>query len=256
MPTALVTGSSRGIGLAIADMFSKNFYNVILTGTSLDQVLKAKDTLGSKNVSALQLDMCDPKSMETFQQNIKNLDIDVVVHNAGMLSLQNWETISTRRLEQMFRVNTLGPMLITKSILPSMIAKNKGHILFFSPPYRIDNKISFIGPYMQTKLAQTTLMHSLAYRLKNTRIGVNSFWTKFPIYTDAISHRNVGRKEECMSPNIIAEMIERMVLLEDPSTFSGKEILDADYLRDVSAYKLGTQTRNLDSLFLDFLTKK
>lgn len=255
MPTALVTGSSRGIGLAIAQMFSKNSYNVIMTGTKLQNVLEAKSQVGLNNVSALELDMCNPQSIENFTNTINKQTIDVLVHNAGMLSLQNWQTISPKRWEQMFRVNTLGPMLISKDIIISMRIRNKGHILFFSPPFKIDEKVKLIGPYMQTKLAQTTFMHSLAYSLKDTDISVNSFWTNFPIYTDAISHRNVTEKENCMSPKIIADMVEKMVLNENPKTFRGNEILDVNYLENTSRYKLGSQSKNLDSVFMDFLKK-
>jgi short-subunit dehydrogenase len=146
-------------------------------------------------------------------------------------------------------------MLISKDIITSMRIRNKGHILFFSPPFKIDEKVKLIGPYMQTKLAQTTFMHSLAYSLKDTDISVNSFWTNFPIYTDAISHRNVTEKENCMSPKIIADMVEKMVLNEDPKTFRGNEILDVNYLQNTSRYKLGAQSKNLDSVFMDFLKK-
>jgi len=256
MPTALVTGSSRGIGLAIAQMFSRNSFNVIITGTKLQNVIDAKSKVGLNNVSALELDLCNPQSIENFRNRINKQTIDVVVHNAGMLSLQNWQNISSKRWEQMFRVNTLGPMLISKDIITSMRLRNKGQILFFSPPFKIDDKVKLIGPYMQTKLAQTTFMHSLAYSLKDTDISVNSFWTNFPIYTDAISHRNVTEKESCMSPKIIADMVENIVFNENPKTFRGNEIIDVDYLQNTSRYKLGNRVQNLDRVFLDFLKQK
>lgn len=253
MSTALVTGSSRGIGLEIAKMFSRNGYNVIITGTKMENALYAKSQVGLNNVFAHELNLCDSKSIQKFCFDIKKHDIEVVVHNAGMLSLQNWENINPKRLEDMVRVNMLGPMHLSQSILPVMKKKNKGHLLFFSPPYKIDQKVALIGPYMQTKLAQTTFMHSLAYSLKDTNIAVNSFWTQFPILTEAITYRGVGKSEDCMHPKIIADMVEKMVLHESPKTFKGNEILDASYLTNISRYAFSKNTKNLDDLFMHHL---
>ena len=254
MTTALVTGSSRGIGLEIAKMFSRKGCNVILTGTKLENALQARNQVGLNNVFAYGLDFCQEKSLENFLSEMKKYKIDIVVHNAGMLSLQHWESVSPRRLENMMRVNALGPMLLSKFLIPFMKERKRGHLLFFSPPYKIDQKVSMMGPYMQTKLAQTTLMRSLAFSLKETNIAVNSFWTRYPILTEAITYRGIGSPEDCMSPKIIADMVEKIVFEEDPKTFTGREIVDAEYLENTSRYAYGKNSaKNLDDLFLDHL---
>ena len=69
-----------------------------------------------------------------------------------------------------------------------MLANNNeyGGILFNTPPYNIHDKTSYLLPYMQTKLAQTTLMKSLANSNLNNNALICGFWTNFPLSTDAI----------------------------------------------------------------------
>ena len=110
---------------------------------------------------------------------------------------------------------------------------------------------------MQTKLAQTTFMYSLADMLTISRpqsnITVSGFWTDYPIWTDALKHRKIGQKENCMSPSIIGKTVELM--LEDkPENIHGNVMIDHDYLIskkiDPNKWAYGSQTQNLDDLFL------
>ena len=110
---------------------------------------------------------------------------------------------------------------------------------------------------MQTKLAQTTFMYSLADMLTKSRpqsgIVVSGFWTDYPIWTDALKYRQIGQKENCMSPSIISATVEQM--LEDkPANIHGNVMIDHDYLKskkiDPNRWAYGTQTQKLDDLFL------
>ena len=110
---------------------------------------------------------------------------------------------------------------------------------------------------MQTKLAQTTFMYSLADMLTKSRpqsgIVVSGFWTDYPIWTDALKYRNIGQKENCMDPGIIAKTVECM--LEDSAmNFHGNVMIDHDYLKskkiDPNQWSLGNRLQKLDDLFL------
>ena len=98
---------------------------------------------------------------------------------------------------------------------------------------------------MQSKLAQTTYMKSLSFILKDYPISVNSMWTKYPLWTDAIEKRGIGDKERCMHPSIMSEMVEKIITTENPKTFKGNELFDEIYLKDkninLNAFKMGNE---------------
>jgi hypothetical protein len=111
---------------------------------------------------------------------------------------------------------------------------------------------------MQTKLAQTTFMHSLSNLHLSSDVLVSSFWTKYPLMTDAIISRGIGNIEECMHPSILSRTIEELLFnTANRVYYNGKVILDDDFLKnqniDVNQYKMGKDVPSLDSLFLKYL---
>jgi short-subunit dehydrogenase len=138
---------------------------------------------------------------------------------------------------------------------------DKGHIFFFSPPSKIDDKVKYLTPYLQSKYSQTTYMKSLSHILKEKDISVNSIWTDYPLWTDAIRKRKIGNQNDCAHPSIIADMILEVMDKEDPKVFKGNELIDRKYLLkkniDLNKYFYEEKyTKKLDNLFLSHLTKK
>jgi len=247
--TVLITGGTRGTGYAIAKMFNLNGYNVMITGTSLKKTQQIATDIG-KNVIPLELDLTKLDSIENFGKLIKNEKLDVFINNAGMLSRDPLEKIQLSRYNKMLLVNQFGPSMITKYILPNF--NPSGNIIYFCPPLLIDYKTSLLTPYMSTKLGQTLFMQMLANKLKKTDIKVCGVWTNYGLYTDALTYRKIGQKENYMSPNIICKTIE--IILDEPEkNISGKVIVDHDYLLskniNIKQFALGENTLTLDQLF-------
>lgn len=113
---------------------------------------------------------------------------------------------------------------------------------------------------MQSKLAQTTYMKSLSKILENTNINCNSIWTNYPLWTDAIKLRNVGKEINCVHPSILSKVVEEIIFNENAKTFKGHEIIDEYYLKskniDPKLYYLGNDIKYLDELFLNHLKNK
>lgn len=247
---ALVTGGTKGVGSEIVSMLTKNKIPTIYTGRTLQNV-QSSDYKILKN-----LDLTDYNSIQSFLSELKreNLKPNIIIHNAGVLSIQS--KASSRKMQQMFMTNSIGPILLTQELLPSI---EKGHILFNAPPYCIDDKVKFLTPYMQSKLCQTTYMRSIAHILKDKPISVNSFWTAFPLWTSALQLRNIGKKEDCMHPKILARVTEEIIFNENPNTFKNNELIDKEYLSRknicMNEFKLGKDIQDLDGLFLSHLLK-
>jgi short-subunit dehydrogenase len=250
---ALVTGGTRGIGFEISNMLLKNNYEVVFTGRTQETVNKALEKYNNSNIQGVVLDMTDRNALKNIP---RYCEFETVIHNAGMLSRDELSNMCESRLDKMFLVNTMGPMILAKHCLPYMITKNHGNMFFFCPPYRIDGKTSKLTPYMQTKLAQTTFMFSISdmiTRMKISGIKIGGFWTDYPIYTDALIHRKIGNKENCMSPDIISKTVELM-LNDNRTNIHGNVIIDRDYLNskkiDPNNWALGNHLMRLDELFL------
>ncbi len=290
MRRVLITGGTRGVGLNLAKMFDSEGCHVTLTGTNQINAERTAASISSQQSCqkscqskydinriccnkhsdnydsteyhiGYQLDLSNLESINNFCNQISSQNFDVVIHNAGMLSRDSLMSVTDSRQLKMFMVNVIGPMAITRSVLPNMIKNKSGNILFFCPEYAIDEKTSILTPYMQTKLAQTTFMKSLANMnvVKKSNIKVAGFWTRYGLHTDALTYRQIGKKENCMDPSIISKMVE--LLLEEPqSKINGKVFNDYEYLTskgvDLNQFKLGDDVLFLDKLFLDSLNKK
>jgi short-subunit dehydrogenase len=247
--TVLITGGTRGVGLSLAKMFNNTNHNVIITGTSLEKTKLVANDIGG-NVTPIQLDLTNVESIENFGKELQSCRIDTYINNAGMLSRDSLENVKLSRYNRMLMVNQFGPCMLSKYVLQNM--SNDGSLIYFCPPLLIDYKTSFLTPYMSTKLGQTLFMQMLAHKLSNTNMRVCGVWTKYGLYTDALTHRKIGNKENYMSPDIISKTIE-LLLTEEPKNISGKVFVDHDYLLsknvNIKQFALGNNTLTLDQLF-------
>ena len=264
--TALITGGTRGVGKEIADMFKKRGYNVVITGRDTNNAKLIAEEINKKYpdkdgiVQGYKLDFTNMAGSRKLLAKLEKGEIrpTYLINNAGVLMFDNMRNITEKHLDIMFKVNVIGPMYLTKLCMNDIRKNNYGAILFNSPPYRIDNKTKYLLPYMQTKLAQTTFMHSLSNLHLSSDVLVSSFWTKYPLMTDAIIMRGIGGIEECMHPSILSRTIEELLFnTANRVYYNGKVILDDDFLKnqniDVNQYKMGKDVPSLDSLFLKYL---
>lgn len=260
---AFITGGTRGVGKELVNYFLKANYEVLFTARKHEDIIQMErrfSPFNKKNkpmIKGIAADFSDKKSVTTMINEIETMDFrpSVLIHNAGYLSVHQKETLKHK--QKLFMVNAITPIMITESLLPKM--EDRGHILFFSPPYSIDEKMRYLNPYMQSKLAQTTYMKSLSYLFQGKKLAINSIWTNFPLWTDAISKRDICKEENCMHPAIISKLVEEIIRREDTVTFKGNEIIDKEYFQekgiDIHDYKMGNKLSSLDNVFLNVLNR-
>ena len=243
---ALVTGGTRGVGKEIAKMFQRHNVDVIITGRSGESAKAAAHELNLNgvpmshggNVTGYELDFTKLKLAEERNQLLNLLKTQEIkptflINNAGVLVLDTMSNITNKQLHVMFDINILGPMLLTKYCMPHIWKDKCGGILFNSPPYAIDAKTRHLMPYMQTKLAQTTFMRSLAHSVpEDADVVVSSIWTSYPLKTDAILKRGIGKEKDCMEPRIVARTVEEILFDGNRREHNGKEIIDRTFLED------------------------
>jgi len=166
LKTAIVTGASKGVGLATVKRLSENGYKVIAVSRNLSKVSE----LVSDNVEVYSLDVTDPKALENFYQQYKDITLDLLVNNAGggssPTSIIN-ETMDNFR--QAYDINVSGPMYLSQLFVPCMQRSDSPTIVFVTSfggkvPYRGG------GNYTNAKRGERGLIETM--RLEFPQFGI------------------------------------------------------------------------------------
>jgi len=150
--TALITGTSRGIGPHIARAMAKAGYNLVLasrSGRELDALAEELTTSGAAAV-AVPTDVTDPGALEHLVSVAEAAfgHVDVLVNNAGGDPQREFDQMSWSDNESIFRLNVLAPMELTHRLLPGMLDRRSGHVVSISS---IAGRIGF--PYTEAYAA-------------------------------------------------------------------------------------------------------
>jgi short-subunit dehydrogenase len=150
--TAVVTGTSRGIGQHIARALGGAGYNLVLTSRSQVEVEALAGELRANGSAAIavQADLTDPSCLEDVVRIAEQEfgKVDVLVNNAGGDPQREFDGMSWAENENIFRLNVLAPMQLTHLLLPGMLARGKGHIVNISS---IAGRVGF--PYTEAYAA-------------------------------------------------------------------------------------------------------
>lgn len=121
--TVLITGANRGIGLSLAEVFSKAGYSVIGTARKPE----AATALKALSVRVLQLDVTDPRSVASLARAVGAEPIDILINNAGILSAEarDFSAVDIEGLVTEYQVNTLGPLRVTQAVLANVMASER-----------------------------------------------------------------------------------------------------------------------------------
>ena len=176
---ALSTGSSRGIGYAIAKLFLEEKAKVVICGSKLDSALKACDTFSNEwyadNVMPLELNVGRP---DTFNNVINNVidkwgKIDILVNNAGITSNVPFAHSTSEEFMEMFKINFFGVVDLTREVVKHMKENGGGSIINTSSMVGINGGRGQVA-YASSKSAINGLTISLAKELGGYNIRVNA----------------------------------------------------------------------------------
>lgn len=134
-PIIFITGATSGFGKAIATIFAKNNYRIIITGRRAERLQTVAAALKKEfnaEVLSLNFDVRDKKAVEksvaSIPEDWKN-HISILINNAGLAAgLDLIQDGSTDDWDQMIDTNVKGLLYVTKAIVPFMIAQQQGHI--------------------------------------------------------------------------------------------------------------------------------
>ena len=176
--SVVITGASRGLGLATAAHLHRAGWTVVAAVRSPDDARERLQALtgagaGDPRLVAVHLDLLDPGSIDAAAHAI--LDTvgapDGVVHNAGMAGVGCLEELPMPAWEQMFSTNFFGPVRLTRGLLPAMRAAGQGRIVMVSSMGAVRG-MPGISAYSATKGALERWAESLSFEIAPFGLGV------------------------------------------------------------------------------------
>jgi NAD(P)-dependent dehydrogenase (short-subunit alcohol dehydrogenase family) len=171
----LVSGSTAGIGFAIADLFAQEGAAVVVNGRSEERVEAAvqriRQTTGNPEVTGVTADLGTKAGVDLVTSKVPA--VDIVVNNLGIYEAKPFPEITDEDWRRFFEVNVLSGVRLSRFYLPEMLRKNWGRIVFISSESGINIPVEMIH-YGVTKTAQIALARGLAETTAGTGVTVNS----------------------------------------------------------------------------------
>ncbi len=173
--TVLVTGSTGGIGLAIAEQFSQEGADVIINGRSHERVRQAIDSIeaktGKKNVRGIVADL---GTADGAKKIIKELsEVDILINNMGYYEAKNFFDISDEDWFKIYEANVLSGVRLSRQYLKGMLERDWGRIIFISSESGVQTPAEMIH-YGMSKTAQLAIARGLSELTAGSKVTVNS----------------------------------------------------------------------------------
>lgn len=172
---AFVSGSTQGIGFAIAKQLLQEGAAVIINGRNQNKVNDAvgrlKSVVPSGDVKGLAADFAKAEEVSKLLPEIT--DVDILVNNAGIFEPIPFAEISDAKWLEMFEVNVMSGVRLSRYLFPKMLSRNWGRIIFISSESAVQIPEEMIH-YGMSKTAQLSIARGLAELSKGTEVTVNS----------------------------------------------------------------------------------
>jgi NAD(P)-dependent dehydrogenase (short-subunit alcohol dehydrogenase family) len=172
---ALVTGSTAGIGFAIASLLAQEGASVVVNGRSQRRVEQAVQRIRTERknaqVTGVPADLGTKEGVNLLTRDVPLLDI--LVNNLGIFEPKPFSEITDEDWLRFFEVNVLSGARLSRFYLPQMLQKNWGRIVFMSSESGVNILVEMVH-YGVTKTAQIALARGLAEATAGTSVTVNS----------------------------------------------------------------------------------
>ena len=239
--TLLITGASRGIGLAIALRAAKDGANIAILAKTTEPHPKLEGTIYT---AAEQIEKAGGKALPLpvdIREESAVTDaiartaatfggIDIVVNNASAIQTTPVSQTDMKRFDLMHGINARGTFMVSKYAIPHLQKAANPHILMISPP--LDMQQKWFAPftaYAMAKFNMSIIALGLSGELRG-KVAVNTLWPRTTIATAAIKNLLGGDvvMQRSRKPDIIADAA--YALFQKPVSFSGNFLIDDTFL--------------------------
>lgn len=261
--TILMSGGSRGIGLAIALRAAREGANVALLAKTDTPDPRLEGTI---HTAAEQIERAGGRALPIVG-DVRNDDdiagavietvgafggIDIVVNNASVIDLSPTLELREKRYDLMQDVNVRGTFMLSRASIPHLKQAPNAHILSLSPPINLDPK--WLGAhtgYTVAKYGMSLVTLGIAAEFASDAIAANTLWPRTTIKTAAV--RNILGGEALLArsrtPEIYADAAYE-VLTKPARSYTGRSLIVEDVLAeagvtDLTAYSPGVDEKHL-----------
>lgn len=172
---ALVSGSTAGIGLAIATTLAQEGATVIVNGRTEERVNNAlksiQQSVPNAKLQGITADLGTPAGAELLFQQVP--EVNILVNNLGIYGAKAFEDISDEEWMNFIEVNVMSGVRLSRHYLPLMLKKDWGRIIFISSESGLNIPVEMIH-YGVTKTAQIALARGLAETTAGSQVTVNT----------------------------------------------------------------------------------
>ncbi|PDS33818.1 oxidoreductase [Rhizobium anhuiense] len=173
--TALITGSTEGIGYAIARQLARAGADVVINGRSEEKTAKATERLKGEGaggtVAAIAADVATAEGCEALVAKVHH--VDILINNAGIFQPLDLFEASDEVWDRHWQVNVMSAVRLSRAYLPGMQTVNWGRVIFIASESGFNIPVEMIH-YGVSKTADIAVARGLAKRMAGTGITVNS----------------------------------------------------------------------------------
>jgi short-subunit dehydrogenase len=220
MKTILITGAGTGIGKDTAFALAQKGHTVYATTETQEQSDALLNEVKSKpfELKIFKLDV----TSKTDREQIENLDIDVLINNAGIGESGSLAEIDMDLVRNNFEVNVFSAYEISQVALKKMLAKNQGTIIFISS---LAGRITmpFLGPYCMTKFALSSGTETMRQEIHRVRKNVHISLVEPGGFHTGFNQLNISKKYKWMGENSIFYPILDKIKKEETRQFNFTE---------------------------------
>jgi short-subunit dehydrogenase len=213
--SALITGASAGIGREFARRLATRARTLVLVARREQQLNELRDELRNRNahlnVHVRVVDLCDKTQIDELIAwlNQNKIDIDFLINNAGLGDYGSFATTDAERDDRILQVNIVALTLLTRGLLPPMVARKRGAILNVSSSAGF-LPIPGMAVYAASKAYVNSLSEALRAELRGTGLTVTALCPG-PVHTEFgdVAKRPGGEPER--GPEFVYVSVEKTV---------------------------------------------
>lgn len=265
--TILITGSSRGIGKAMALRLAREGANIIVAAKSVEEDPRLGGTIYS---AAREIEeagghafpvVCDIRDEaqieEAVSKGVQHFGgLDILINNASAISISSIERTEPKRFDLMYDINVRGTFFMVRACIPHLLKSSHAHVLSLSPPLNMDMKWFAPHPaYTISKYDMTMITLSVSRQYQG-KIAANTLWPKTIIATAALKILPGGEQliPGSRHPEMVADAAFE-ILRKEPSSCTGhsfidEEVLAAAGITDFTRYAVSPDQPLIPDLFM------
>jgi citronellol/citronellal dehydrogenase len=239
---AIVTGSSRGVGKAVALALAGEGCDIVVAAKTDEPHRRLPGTIHdtAEQVRALGRRAlpvkCNVREADDVRRMLDaTLDefgrVDILINNAGAIHWAPLAEWAPGKFDLVMGVNVRGAFVCSRAVLPHMRQRRHGRIVMMSPPVNVA-KVAGKAPYLVSKMGMTMLAHAVAEEERENGIAACALWPVTMIESEATRFFQMGGPPEWRKPEILADATVELCCA-DGARVTGRAWYDEDVLREL-----------------------